>query len=98
MTDTRAAKKEFEPDDPMEIVGVAGLPGMTDADEVEMHRCIVDEYLRMGFGDAALLDLFRNPYYRATHSVWRSRGEAYVRELIASVRRQWRPSSTAGRP
>jgi hypothetical protein len=97
MADTKTTtKKEFEFDDPMEIVGVAGLPPMTESDEREMHRCLVDEYVRMGFGDGAILDLFRNPFYRATHSVWRVRGEAYVIELIAEVRGRWKPRSPSG--
>ena len=90
------SKKEFELDDPMEIVGVASLPPMTDDEEREMHRCIVDEYVRMGFGDAAILDLFRNPFYRATHAVWRARGEAYVNELIQGVRAAWTPRPARG--
>ena len=79
--------KPFEPDDPMELVGVA-----VDADAAaldEMARCFIEEYLREGWGEARLLALFRNPFYRAPHLIYRLRGEGYVKELIAETAARW---------
>ena len=74
--------KEFEDDDPMEIVG------MTFADPdgkiaEEMGRTFVDEYLRMGWPPEDILAVFRDPFYRAVHAIYRLRGEAFVVEMIA---------------
>lgn len=79
--------KPFEPDDPLALVGVA-VP--TDADALdEMARCLVEEYLREGWEEGRLLALFRDPFYRTPHMIYRARGEEYVRQLIEQVRARW---------
>lgn len=55
----------------------------------EMARCFTEEFIRMGYKDDALLALFRDPFYRGPHAVWRRRGEDHVTALIAEVRGQW---------
>jgi len=82
--------KPFEADDPMEVVGVL-LP---EGDLDETAAVLVEEFVRAGYDDATLMELFRNPFYQATHWIYRARGEAYVRDLIERVRRRWTP----GRP
>ncbi len=79
--------KPPEEDDPMELVGVL-LPG---GDLDETAAVLVEEFVRAGYDDETLMELFRNPFYRATHWVYRTRGEAYVRDLIGRVRRQCNP-------
>jgi len=79
--------KRFEPDDPMQLVGVA-LPADADALD-EMARCLVEEYMREGWEEDPLLELFRNPFYRGPHMIYRARGEAYVRAVIAETRARW---------
>lgn len=87
-------RKPAEPDDPTVLVGV-GLPG----DPELMAECVVDEYVRLGLGDEALLRLFRNPAFTAAHAIWRRHGEAYVRALIARARQRWgRPRFTVREP
>lgn len=81
-------KDEFEPDDPMELVGVAFPTGDVD----EMAECLVEEFVKMGMGDEELLQLFRSPFYGGTHAIYKKRGEEYVRALITRVREQWGPS------
>ncbi len=81
------AAKPFEPDDPLALVGVA-LPPSEDALE-EMARTFVQEYLLQGWDERRLLAIFRNPFYRAPHLVYRARGEEYVRRLIAGVLAGW---------
>lgn len=78
-------KDEIEDDDPMELVGVA-LP---DGDQEELARVIMEEFIRMGLSDHELLHLFHDPFYAGPHAILRSRGEAYVRELIARGRQCW---------
>jgi hypothetical protein len=79
-----ANPKQFEADDPMEIIG------MTFRDDDgkiadEMGRTFIDEFLRMGWPPEDILQLFRDPFYRAAHAVYRRRGEAFVVEMIAAV-------------
>jgi len=82
--------KPFEEDDPMEVVGVL-LP---EGDLDETAAVLVEEFVRAGYDDGTLMELFRNPFYRATHWIYRARGEAYVRDLIERARRRW----ASGRP
>jgi len=79
--------KPFEPDDPLALVGVA-VPADADALD-EMARCLVEEYLRDGWEEGRLLALFRSPFYRTPHLIYRARGEEYVRQLIEEVRGRW---------
>ena len=81
------ADKPFAPDDPMHLVGVA-LPAQGDA-LGEMARCLVEEYLREGWEEERLLALFRNPFYRGPHLIYRARGEDFVRAVIAEARARW---------
>ena len=87
-------KDEWDPEDPMEFMGVR-LPVPTEAEADEMVVCLVDEFVRMGFGEEQLLGLFRDPFYAATHDVWRRKGEAYVRDVIGRVLASW---AQPGRP
>jgi hypothetical protein len=78
-------KHEYDPDDPMEFVGVA-LPGDT---EEAMVEAFIEEYLWMGFDAERVARMFRNPFYTALHRAYRARGEDWVRERIAAVVRRW---------
>ncbi len=88
------AGKPGEPEDPMALVGVALPRGDADL----MAACLVDEYVRLGLSDERLLALFRSPFYAGAHAVYRARGEAYVKTLIAQARARWgRPRFTVRR-
>ncbi|MFQ5847273.1 MAG: hypothetical protein ACE5IQ_06295 [Candidatus Methylomirabilales bacterium] len=76
--------KPFEDDDPMQLTGMA-LPG---GDMQEAAEAFVEEFVRMGLQDEPLLDLFKNPFYRATHRIYKAKGEAYVKSLIERIRRR----------
>ena len=78
---------EFEHDDPMELVGwvLPGEPGQLEA----MAECLVEEYIRLGWGEQRLMTLFVNPMFLATHRVYRLKGEAYVRDLIRRTVAKW---------
>ncbi len=77
--------KEFDPEDPMELVGVEILGG--DADQLVDD--IIEEYLFMGWTKLQIMFLFRSPHYAATHQIYRQKGERYVKERIQNVAEQW---------
>ncbi len=79
------AEKDFDPDDPMALVGVELGGGSIE----EMAECLVEEYIRDGWDDEQLLCLFRDPFYRATSRIYQEKGEKYVLALIGKVRQKW---------
>ena len=79
------AEKEFDPEDPLELVGVE-VPG-GDADE--LIDGIALEYLLMGWSQARVLALFRAPFYTATHQIYQQRGHEYVKHRISALAQQW---------
>lgn len=82
------AEKRFEEEDPMELVGMVlpGTPGQLEA----MSEAVVEEYVRLGWDEPRLMTLFTQPFFMATHRIYRLKGEAYVRDLIRKVLDQWR--------
>ena len=84
-SETGRATKEFELDDPLELVGVGLEEPPDDAALDEMACSIVEEYMRMGWTGDNILRLFRNPAFHMTHNILRLKGEAYVQGLAASV-------------
>ena len=85
------ADKDFEPDDPMGLVGV-GIPG---GEPDLMAECLVEEYVRLGTSDAQLLAIFKNPFFAGAHALYRSRGEERIKTVIERARAQWgRPRFT----
>ena len=54
--------KEFEPEDPMELVGIT----VPDCDSDQVLDGIVQEYLFMGWSAQQILLLFWSPYYGGT--------------------------------
>ena len=80
-------KNEVDPEDPMELHGVAFL---TEEDtQAEMAACFVEEFLRLGWRAEAILALFRNPHYVGPHMVLENKGEPFVREVIADTFAEW---------
>ncbi len=77
--------KQVEPDDPMELVAVA-LP---QEDVGYMVECMVEEYMFLGWNDKQLMSLFTHPMFQATHRIYQSEGEEYVRSVIQKVRDKW---------
>ncbi len=81
-------KDEFDPEDPMELVGVIA-PELTESDIEEMAVCIVEEYVRTGMDDREIRRLFHNPVYRMTHEIYRQKGDVYIEALIEETRKKW---------
>jgi len=81
-------KNEVDPEDPMELHGVA-LFTEEETNEV-MAECFIEEFMRMGHGADHILALFRNPHYTGVHMVWENRGEPFIREKIVEVFGWWK--------
>ena len=79
------ADKQFEQDDPFEMVGVALPQEMDDEALTEMACCFVEEFARMGYQGEKLMRLFRHPFYKGPHSVYRAKGEGFVQALVDQV-------------
>ncbi len=77
--------KPADADDPMELVGMT----LAGGDARVTARCVIEEYLLMGWDERQLMLLFTRPGYRATHRLYRALGEDGVRALIEEVRAQW---------
>lgn len=86
------APKQFEDDDPMELVQVY-LP---EGDPEAMAECFVEEFIWLGYDTQQLLDLFRNPFYAGAHAIYRRQGEAYVLGLIDRMRNHFSSEGTGG--
>ncbi len=76
-------KDEFDFDDPMELNGV-GL-GCTEDTTAAMTECFAEEFMRLGHDHRQILALFRNPHYIGMNLALRSRGEAFIRDVIGEV-------------
>jgi len=74
------ADKEAESDDPM-MLAAAFVPGGLDA----MSEAVVEEYSQMGMTTDEIFELFKSPFYAATHRYYRLRGEAETVAMIARV-------------
>jgi len=83
--------KAFEDDDPMDLVGMVlpGEPGQVET----MAECIVEEYVRMGWDEPRLLSIFVSPTFLATHRIYRTKGDEYVRCLIRETWLRYHPTS-----
>ncbi len=77
--------KAYEPEDPMELVGVA----IPQQDPDYMAECIVDEYVLLGWSDKQLMTLFSRPMFQATHGIYHDKGEEHMRSVIQRVRDKW---------
>jgi len=79
------ARKPFEDDDPMELIGVAFPMGEVE----EIAEAIVEEFIKLGLDDEELFGLFRSPVYYTPHAIYQEKGEEYVKALIGKVRERW---------
>lgn len=82
------ADKCFDPDDPMQFMGV-GM-GCDAATFDLMVETIVEEYMLLGWSDEHVLTMFRMPFYQLPYAIRQQKGEPYVKEIIARVRGAWK--------
>lgn len=74
--------------DPYELMGMV-MPGEEGQTE-SMARALIEEYILLGWNEKRLFTLFVNPFYLATHRIYREKGEDYVQALIEELCSQWR--------
>ena len=80
-------KDEFDPQDPLELNGIAFL---TEEDTTDaMCECFIEEFMRMGYGSKQVLALFRNPHYLGMNMILAKRGEQFVRDRILEIYSRW---------
>lgn len=78
-----------DPSDPNELVGVV-LPA--EAETMREMACVfAEEFARLGFDEARLLRLFKNPFYGGLHRAYCALGEPAVRAIISECVRVWGP-------
>jgi len=80
---------EPDPTDPTVLVGVA-LPAGPEA-LTDMAYVFAEEFARLGFDEARLLRVFRNPFYAGPHRAYCVLGEAAIRAIVAECVRVWGP-------
>ncbi len=79
------AVKDFEPDDPMEMVGVA----IPDGDEDETIDGLITEYLMMGSSRREIEFLFMSPFFMGTNEMLKSKGKDWIRSRINHLADEW---------
>jgi hypothetical protein len=77
-------KDEPHSDDPLELKGMV-FPNQGEQDVREMTTSIIEEYMRIGWKAESILELFRNPRFRMTNTIYREKGEKFVQEMIDKV-------------
>ena len=74
-----------EPDeeDPMELMAME-IPATRDSVE-DMVSCFAEEYARMGYSAARIMELFKNPHYVPAYGALQQVGEKKVRQMVAEA-------------
>jgi len=94
----RTPRKRAEPGDPMALVGVAMPTGPDGAEAMTaMAESLADEFLRMGYSPEEVMQMFRDPFYRMTHAIWREWGEESVRGIVYKLARRYEGLATRAR-
>jgi len=78
---------EPDPQDPTVLIGVE-LPVNEDTD-VEMAYVFAEEFARLGFSEAQVLDLFHQPYYAGAYRALGTLGEPRIREVVRETMGVW---------
>jgi len=84
-----------DPTDPTMLVGVV-LPAGEEAVR-DMAYVFAEEFARTGLDGAAILGLFRDPFYAAAHQAYRALGPDEVRAIISECVAVWGRKASTGR-
>ena len=84
-------KNEFDPEDPIEIVGIE-LSHQTESQLHDMALCFAEEFVREGWNKERLLKMFQSPFYQGPYLVWKQKGDDFVKSIIDEATRMWRPN------
>ena len=78
-------KNSIDPDDPMQLHGVA----LRNGDPTRMLDDILDEFVRIGYRERHLHMLFRDPHYQMTFALGQVVGAETVRLAVRRVLGRW---------
>ena len=84
-------KSEFDPEDPMEFVGVE-LAEQSEAALRDMALCFAEEFVRDGWDEEKIFHVFRNPFYKGPYLAWKQKGDEFIRSVIRDAVNMWRPA------
>lgn len=84
------ARKEYEEDDPVEMIGVQ-LSNQSEEQLRDMALCFAEEFVREGWDEEQLLKMFQNPLYQGPHLAWKQKGDDFVKSVIDEAIGMWRP-------
>jgi hypothetical protein len=79
--------KDFEADDPMELVGVE-LPGSPETMR-DMAYAFAEEFARMGYRGSQIETLFKTPFYAGAYRAYLALGEAEIQAIIGECVAAW---------
>ena len=74
------ATRTVEPEDPMNLHGIE-----VEGDPEIMLCMLVEEYARMGYGHAELLNLCRQPFYVGLHGLLQLYGEEELSRRVRGI-------------
>ena len=74
---THPLDREMLPEDPLELQAFE-VPGDVEL----MFRVVIEEFARMGWNSAAIVELAHNPFYQALHGLWRFYGETEFQRRV----------------
>ena len=74
--------KDFDPEDPFDLVGTPVPKEEGHDNQEEMARCVIEEYLGMGWSGKVVLNMFKTSKFSGPHTIYKARGEEYVVCLI----------------
>jgi len=77
---THPLDREMLPEDPLELHAFE-VPGDVEV----MFRIVIEEFARMGWDSAAIVELARNPFYQGLHGLLRLYGEAEFRRRVGRI-------------
>ena len=83
-------KKEFDPEDPIEMIGIE-LPNQSEAELRDMALWFAEEFAREGWSKERLLKMFKDPFYQGPYLAWKQKGDEFVLSVIDEAIKMWRP-------
>ncbi len=83
--------REPDPDDPLELRGVA-LPDPGGEALADMAHAFAEEFLRMGYEPGRVLALFEHPRYVLPHRAYLTLGSQTIRRIIEETARVFAPA------
>ena len=83
-------QKEYSLKDPFEMVGIQ-LPNQSETQLRDMALCFAEEFVREGWDKDKIHLLFHHPFYQGPYSVWKQKGDDFVRSVIEEAIKMWCP-------